>query len=265
MPIGYHGRAGTVVIGGTPVRRPSGQSRRTATRRVFGPSRAARHRARARARDRDAERVGEPVAVERALDHVFGVVLLNDWSARDLQAWEYQPLGPFLGKSFATSIGAVGDAAGGAPPSASPRPPQEPGAAAATCARSRGRSTSTSRSSSTASASTRTNARHLYWSARAADRAPDLQRRRAAHRRPARLRDDLGPRARERGSLLELTWNGAEPLALADGASARSSRTATRSSSAGSRARATRRWRSPRSAAGSWRRRRWRCRRRSAG
>ena len=100
LPIGYHGRAGTVVPSGTPIARPQGQRGPG----DFGPTQKL---------DVELElgfvigrpsRLGEPVPVERALDHVFGVVLLNDWSARDIQAWEYRPLGPFLGKSFATSI-----------------------------------------------------------------------------------------------------------------------------------------------------------------
>lgn len=102
LPIGYHGRAGTVVVSGTPVTRPCGQLAAGA----FGPS--------ARL-DIEAEVgfvVGAPsrhfsrVGVDDFADHVFGVVLVNDWSARDIQAWEYQPLGPFLGKSFATSVSA---------------------------------------------------------------------------------------------------------------------------------------------------------------
>jgi fumarylacetoacetase len=96
LPVGYHGRAGTVVVSGTPIRRPCGQ------RPSFGPSEKL---------DIEAELgfvVGVPTALgERAgafEDHVFGVTLVNDWSARDIQSWEYVPLGPFLGKSFATSI-----------------------------------------------------------------------------------------------------------------------------------------------------------------
>ncbi|GAA0223816.1 fumarylacetoacetase [Saccharothrix mutabilis subsp. mutabilis] len=103
IPIGYHGRAGTVVVSGTPVVRPEGQ-RRSSDGPVFGPSRRL---------DIEAEVgfvCGGPVASRlspaKAVDHVFGVTLVNDWSARDIQAWEYQPLGPFLGKSFATSVGA---------------------------------------------------------------------------------------------------------------------------------------------------------------
>ncbi|MER7471880.1 fumarylacetoacetase [Micromonospora sp. NPDC000018] len=105
LPIGYHGRAGTVVVSGTPVVRPSGQ-RATPQGPVTGPSVRL---------DIEAEvgfvvgvpsRLGTRVSVDDFADHVFGVVLVNDWSARDIQAWEYQPLGPFLGKSFATSVSA---------------------------------------------------------------------------------------------------------------------------------------------------------------
>ncbi|WP_410814610.1 fumarylacetoacetase [Micromonospora sp. 067-2] len=105
LPIGYHGRAGTVVVSGTPVIRPTGQ-RASAEGPVTGPSVRL---------DIEAEvgfvvgvpsPLGTPVSVDDFTDHVFGVVLVNDWSARDIQAWEYQPLGPFLGKSFATSVSA---------------------------------------------------------------------------------------------------------------------------------------------------------------
>ncbi len=105
LPIGYHGRAGTVVVSGTPVVRPQGQ-RATPQGPVTGPSVRL---------DIEAEvgfvvgvptPLGHRVAAADFADHVFGVVLVNDWSARDIQAWEYQPLGPFLGKSFATSVSA---------------------------------------------------------------------------------------------------------------------------------------------------------------
>lgn len=104
LPVGYHGRAGTVVVTGTPVIRPHGQRKPADSDvPVFGPSQRL---------DIEAEVgfvVGAPagsgrLAADDAPQHVFGVVLLNDWSARDIQAWEYVPLGPFLGKSFATSI-----------------------------------------------------------------------------------------------------------------------------------------------------------------
>ena len=107
LPVGYHGRSGTVVVSGTGVRRPSGQAKAPdAAVPTFGPSRRLDVELELGVVIGTPSRLGEPVSVDRALDHVFGVVLVNDWSARDLQAWEYQPLGPFLGKSFATSIGA---------------------------------------------------------------------------------------------------------------------------------------------------------------
>ncbi|MBD9727656.1 fumarylacetoacetase [Streptomyces caniscabiei] len=107
LPIGYHGRSGTVVVSGTEVVRPAGQRKApTDPAPVFGPSVRL---------DIEAEvgfvvgvpsERGRPVGLGEFRDHVFGVCLLNDWSARDLQAWEYVPLGPFLGKSFATSVSA---------------------------------------------------------------------------------------------------------------------------------------------------------------
>jgi fumarylacetoacetase len=105
LPVGYHGRAGTVVPSGTDVRRPRGQHRPPGAQApTYGPSRRL---------DIEAElgfvvgaptRLGEQVSVDAFEEHVFGVALVNDWSARDIQAWEYVPLGPFLGKSFATSV-----------------------------------------------------------------------------------------------------------------------------------------------------------------
>ncbi|MET0526474.1 MAG: fumarylacetoacetase [Nocardioides sp.] len=129
LPVGYHGRAGTVVPSGTPVVRPSGQRKAPDEGApTFGPSRRL---------DIEAElgfvvgvgsRLGEPVPHDAFADHVFGVVGVNDWSARDIQAWEYVPLGPFLGKSFATSVStwvtplAALDAAWTARPGQDPRP-----------------------------------------------------------------------------------------------------------------------------------------------
>jgi fumarylacetoacetase len=107
LPVGYHGRGGTVVVSGTPVVRPCGQRKSTEEDSpTFGPSLRL---------DIEAElgfvlgvgsELGSRIGVDELEQHVFGVVGLNDWSARDIQAWEYVPLGPFLGKSFATSIGA---------------------------------------------------------------------------------------------------------------------------------------------------------------
>jgi len=103
LPIGYHGRSGTIVVSGTGVRRPRGQ-RATPEGPVFGPSQRLDIEAELGFVVGSPSVHGESVPTDEWQQHVFGVTLLNDWSARDIQAWEYVPLGPFLGKSFATSI-----------------------------------------------------------------------------------------------------------------------------------------------------------------
>ncbi|MEP6855554.1 MAG: fumarylacetoacetase [Pedococcus sp.] len=105
LPIGYHGRAGTVVVSGTDIIRPTGQRKAPSEPTpTFGPSIRLDIEAELGFVVGGSTAIGERVSVDDADDHLFGVVLLNDWSARDIQAWEYVPLGPFLGKSFATSI-----------------------------------------------------------------------------------------------------------------------------------------------------------------
>ena len=104
LPVGYHGRAGTVVVSGTPITRPSGQRRSDDGAVVFGPTVKLDFELEVGFVLGGASAIGEPVPASAVRDHVFGVVLVNDWSARDIQSWEYVPLGPFLGKSFATSI-----------------------------------------------------------------------------------------------------------------------------------------------------------------
>jgi len=105
VPIGYHGRASSVVVSGTQVLRPQGQTKAPdAAEPVFQPSKRLDYEAELAFVVGPGNRPGKPIRIKDALNHVFGVVLLNDWSARDIQTWEYQPLGPFLGKSFATTI-----------------------------------------------------------------------------------------------------------------------------------------------------------------
>jgi fumarylacetoacetase len=105
VPIGYHGRSGTVVASGTPIRRPSGQRLPAgASAPEFAPSAMLDVELELGWFAGPGNVLGEPISADDVRSHVFGYVLLNDWSARDIQAWEYQPLGPFLGKSFATSI-----------------------------------------------------------------------------------------------------------------------------------------------------------------
>ena len=104
LPVGYHGRSSSLVVSGTDIRRPSGQFRpEGADRPVYGPSRMMDFELEVGFLVGPGSELGVPVPIDRAAEHIFGLVLVNDWSARDIQQWEYVPLGPFLGKNFATS------------------------------------------------------------------------------------------------------------------------------------------------------------------
>jgi len=104
VPIGYHGRASSIIPSGQAFRRPSGQVKGAADAPVFGPSQRLDYELELGVLVGGGNALGEPIPIARAEDHLFGLTLLNDWSARDLQAWEYQPLGPFLAKSFASTL-----------------------------------------------------------------------------------------------------------------------------------------------------------------
>lgn len=104
LPVGYHGRASSVVLSGTDVRRPKGQTKPGDGPPVFGPCRLLDFELELGFFTGPGNKLGEPIPIEEAADHIFGFVLVNDWSARDIQKWEYVPLGPFLAKNFATSI-----------------------------------------------------------------------------------------------------------------------------------------------------------------
>lgn len=104
VPIGYHGRASSIVVSGTEITRPSGQTKLPATDPVFGPTQSLDYELEVGLFIGAGNVVGQPIAIASAEQHLFGLCLLNDWSARDIQLWESQPLGPFLAKSFATTI-----------------------------------------------------------------------------------------------------------------------------------------------------------------
>ena len=104
LPVGYHGRAGSVIVSGQDVRRPCGQTKPADGPPQYGPSRLLDFELEMGFFVGPGNPLGEPIPVAQAYDHLFGLVLVNDWSARDIQKWEYVPLGPFLGKSFATTI-----------------------------------------------------------------------------------------------------------------------------------------------------------------
>jgi fumarylacetoacetase len=229
LPIGYHGRAGTVVVSGSPVPRPSGQRRAGDGSVVFGPSQRL---------DIEVELgfvVGTPSARGRGVglddlrDHVFGAVLVNDWSARDLQAWEYVPLGPFLGKSFATSVGAwvvpldALDAAHVEPPPRDPRPLPylddtglPPGPAGSPAPEPWGLDI-TFEVRLNGHVISRPPFATMYWTP--AQQLAHLTVNGASLRTGDLFASGTvsGPDAGQRGSLLELTWNGRDPLPLPDG------------------------------------------------
>jgi fumarylacetoacetase len=218
LPVGYHGRAGSIVVSGTPVVRPCGQAKEPgASAPAFGPSRHLDFELELGFVAGAASELGEPVPASAFRDHVFGVVLVNDWSARDLQAWESQPLGPFLGKSFATSISAwvtplaLLEDRFVASPAQEPEPLlylRVPGDWALDI------QLEVELSGSVVS---RTNARGLYWTG-------PQQLAHATVNGAAMRTGDLfasgtisGPDRGTEGSLLELTSNGADPLSLDDG------------------------------------------------
>jgi len=223
LPIGYHGRAGTVVVSGTDVVRPSGQRRAWSAEQdgevVFGPTTRL---------DIEAEvgyvvgvpsPLGSPVPLEAFADHVFGVCLVNDWSARDIQGWEYQPLGPFLGKSFATSVSAwvtplaALEAAWVAPPPRDPHPlPYLDDTGAPPYGldlrlevRLNGNLVSLPPFA------------QMYWTG--AQQLAHMTVNGASLRTGDLFASGTvsGPEPGERGSFFELSWNGAEPITLPDG------------------------------------------------
>lgn len=220
LPIGYHGRAGTVVVSGSDVRRPSGQARNTDGTIRFGPSQRLDIEAEVAFVVGAGSELGTPVAVGAFREHVFGLALLNDWSARDIQAWEYVPLGPFLGKSFATSLAAwitpldALDAAWIAPPPRSPEPLpylDDSGTHSALAL--------ALQVSINGSVVSRPPFAGMYWTP--AQLLAHLTVNGASLRTGDLFASGTvsGGRPDQRGSLLELTWNGTEPLTLADGSS----------------------------------------------
>ena len=216
LPIGYHGRAGTVVVSGTSVRRPSGQTRTADGAIAFGPSAKLDFEAEIGFVVGAGSRLGEPVGVDAFEDHVFGVCVVNDWSARDIQAWEYVPLGPFLGKSFATSVSpwivpwaALEDAR---------VDPPAPHAELQEYLRPAGHGLDLELTVSiNDTVVSRPPFATMAWTP--AQMLAHLTVN-GASLRPGDLYASgtvSGPERHQVGSLLELTWNGAEPLKLEDG------------------------------------------------
>src|SRR6202040_1978729 len=127
LPVAYHGRASSIVVSGTEVKRPHGQTKPPdSSAPVFGPSKSLDFELETAFFIGPGNPLGQPVSVDQAEDHIFGIVLMNDWSARDIQTWEYQPLGPFLAKNFCTSISPWIVTLEALEPFRKPLPPQDP-------------------------------------------------------------------------------------------------------------------------------------------
>ncbi|QKW33722.1 fumarylacetoacetase [Actinomadura sp. NAK00032] len=218
LPVGYHGRAGTVYPSGTPIIRPCGQRRAPGDDEPsYGPSLRLDFEAEVGFVAGVPSSAGRGVAAAAFRDHVFGYVLVNDWSARDLQVWESQPLGPFLGKSFATSVSswvvpvAALEAARTDPPAQDPAPLDylrcdEPwGLDLRLEVLINGQVAARPRFAS------------MYWT------SPQQLAHATVNGAPLRTGDLFasgtvsGPERDQRGCMLELSWNGQEPLELPDG------------------------------------------------
>lgn len=221
LPIGYHGRSATVVVSGTPIVRPAGQRPPAPgdPAPTFGPSTKL---------DIEAElgfvvgipsRLGEPVPIDKASGHLFGVCLVNDWSARDLQAWEYRPLGPFLGKSFATSISPWIVPLAALHAARVPPPAQDPTPLPYLQAADPWHLDLGLRVTWNGTPVSRPPARTLYWTP--AQQLAHLTVNGACVRTGDLYASGTvsGPEPDQVGSFLELTWNGQHPVTLADGSS----------------------------------------------
>merc|ERR1711970_283250 len=225
LPVGYHGRASSVVVSGTPIRRPMGQTKPVDTEPPqFGPCRLMDFELEmAFFVGGQANQLGSPISVERAADHIFGMVVMNDWSARDIQKWEYVPLGPFLAKNLGTSISPWIVTMEALQPFLVPNYPQDPepfpylrhqdpytfNIDLEVAIHPKGEAES--------SVVTRSNFRYMYWT---------MKQQLAHHTvtgctmRPGDLLASgtiSGPEPSSYGSMLELSWRGSKPLTLVNG------------------------------------------------
>ncbi|RPG80277.1 MAG: fumarylacetoacetase [Crocinitomicaceae bacterium TMED114] len=222
LPVGYHGRSSSLIASGEPVWRPSGQRKEADGSITFGPTRKLDFELEVGVViSRDSER-GRPITMAEADSYIKGLVLVNDWSARDIQAWEYVPLGPFLGKNFATTVGDTVVPLSALEPVRVEGPAQDPtplpylqrvGPSHFDITLEAWHETP----EGVRTLLTHTNHRHLYW---------DIRQQLVHHTSNGcnvRAGDILasgtisGPERESWGCLLELSWNGSKPLTLEDG------------------------------------------------
>lgn len=224
LPVGYHGRASSIILSGQDVRRPCGQTRPDADEPpIYGPSQLLDFELETGFFVGDGNDLGSPIPIDEASDHIFGMVLVNDWSARDIQGWEYEPLGPFLGKSFATTISPWVVPMEALAPFRTASPPQNPepldylqadGDAAYDITLEVALQTPSTTDPHTVC---RTNFRHLYWTMRQQLTHHTVN---GCNVRPGDLLASgtiSGPTEDSYGSMLELSWRGEEPVSMPDG------------------------------------------------
>ncbi len=223
IPVGYHGRSSTIIPSGIPVHRPMGQTLPNGeTTPVFGPSRSVDFELETAFITTDANVMGENIPIHEAEDYIFGMVLLNDWSARDIQKWEYVPLGPFLAKNFASSISPWIVTMDALEPFRTKGPKQDP--APLNYLQLKGKNAFDINlevylkpENTASSLISKSNFKYMYWS----------MSQQLAHHTSNGCRVNSGdmmgsgtisgPTPNSYGSMLELTWNGKNPIQLTDG------------------------------------------------
>jgi fumarylacetoacetase len=218
LPVGYHGRASSIVVSGTPIHRPKGQSKPNADAPpVFGPTSKLDFELEVAFVSCGDTALGTSVSVEEAADNIFGFVLFNDWSARDIQSWEYVPLGPFLAKNFGSTISPWIVTMDALEPFMVEGPKQEPEVLPYLASQGKKNFDINLEVSIRETVISRSNFKHMYWNV--------FQQ--LAHHTVNGCNIQVGdlyasgtisgPEKGSYGSMLELTWNGQQPIQLKDG------------------------------------------------
>jgi len=218
LPVGYHGRASSIVVSGTPIRRPKGQSKPNADGPpVFGPTSKLDFELEVAFISCGETVLGESIPVDHAADHIFGFVLFNDWSARDIQSWEYVPLGPFLAKNFGSTISPWIVTMDELEPFMVEGPKQDPEVLPYLASQGKSNFDINLEVSIGETVISRSNFKHMYWNV--------FQQ--LAHHTVNGCNIQVGdmyasgtisgPEKGSYGSMLELTWNGQQPIQLKNG------------------------------------------------
>lgn len=225
LPVGYHGRSSSIITSNIPIRRPNGQILPNGYETpIFGPSQAVDFELEMAFITTDANDLGEPIPIDEAEDYIFGLVLFNDWSARDIQKWEYVPLGPFLGKNFASSISPWIVTLDALEPFRVDTPKQSP--QPLEYLQFSGKKSfdinlevSIKPENNNETVVTRSNFKYMYW-----NMAQQLAHH-TVNGCPVNAGDMMGsgtisgPTPDSYGSMLELAWKGEKPILLSDGSS----------------------------------------------